>query len=288
MVPMVVAAAVAVVLTLSSSVSAAGNPPLKNTVGVKVPAKYVKSGLKAGMFCATGMLSYCDANNSKAYGILADFAKAWGAKFGVKVVVKGTTWEALMPGALSGRTDAIVGIGDLPERRNDFTFVDMFWGYNSIVARYGNPKNIKSESDLCGTTMSASTGSGELTTLQGLSDECTKAGKPAITIHEFAEQTATYLDVSSGRADGTMTDVFAATTLVKENKGVYSKAFNMKATFLWGVAVPKKNTALLKAVKAGVARALKDGTFKAILAKKYGFRDDILIKQPMVNGKPVK
>jgi polar amino acid transport system substrate-binding protein len=249
-----------------------------------VPQNYLDNGLHVGMFCATGVISYCDPGSTVGKGILADFAHIWGEEAGVKVDVVGSSWEALMPSAVSGRTDAVAGIGDFESRHAQFTFVNLFWNSDSYLVPTGNPLKISGPMDLCGHRMSASTGSGELMTVRAISQDCVKQGKPAITEVEFGEQPATYLAVQTGRADATLTDIFAADELMKNNPNIYAEAFRKKTDWMWGVAVPVQNKELLAMVSYGVQQGLTNGKFKAILDK-YGFTG-ILADKLMINSKP--
>lgn len=251
-----------------------------------VPQKYLDNGVHVGMLCATGVISFCDPGSTEGKGILAEFAHIWGEENGVKVDVIGSSWEALMPSAVSGRTDGVAGIGDYESRHEQFTFVDVIWGANSIVVKAGNPLAIKEPLDLCGHKMSAATGSGELMDVRAFSEECVKAGKPAIEEVEFGEQPATFLSVQTGRADVTITDIFAADELMKNNPGVYEEAFRKKANYMWGVAIPVGNPELLAMVSYGVQQGIANGKMKAVLDQ-YGF-GEILVDTLMVNSKPVE
>lgn len=251
-----------------------------------VPQKYLDDGVHAGMLCATGVVSYCDPGSTVGQGILAEFAHIWGEETGVKVDVIGSSWEALMPSAISGRTDLVAGIGDYESRHNQFTFVNLFWNSDSFLVPAGNPLAIEGPMDLCGHRMSAATGSGELMTVRSISEECVKQGKPAIVEVEFGEQPPTFLAVQTGRADATVTDIFAADELVKNNPKVYAEGFRKRSDWMWGVAVPVADKELLAMVSYGVQQAIADGKFKAVLDK-YGF-GEILADRLMVNTKPVE
>jgi polar amino acid transport system substrate-binding protein len=272
------AIAALVALAPVSPASAEGAP--------EVPQKYRDNGIHAGMLCASGLISYCDPGSTVGKGILAEFAHIWGEEAGVKVDVEGSSWEALMPAAISGRTDLVVGIGDFEKRHSEFTFVNLFWNSDSFLVKAGNPLGIKEMKDLCGKTMSAASGSGELMSVQAESEECVKQGLPEIKQEVFGEQPATFLAVQSGRADATVTDLFAADQLIKDNPNVYAEAFRKNSNWLWGVAVPVNNKELLAVVSYGVKQALANGKFAKVLDG-YGF-GGILVDRLMINSKPVE
>jgi polar amino acid transport system substrate-binding protein len=251
-----------------------------------IPDKY-KNGVVAGMFCGTGVISYCDANSTEGKGILADLNKAWAKEVGIPIKIEGQTWEALLPSAVSWRTDMVAGVGDLESRRGQFNFVDLFANFNSILVAAGNPLNVKGWEDLCGKKMSTSAGSGEEQAIHAADAKyCGGAGKAPIIVNVYGEQQATFMSIQAKRDDATVTDQFGAAELIKQNPDVYALAFKQPADTLWGAAVPVANKELLDMVVYGVKKGLASGSLKAVLDG-YGF-GDIIVDTIMVNGKPVQ
>src|SRR6218665_1313142 len=115
---MIKAAVTGLVAMAAASAASAQDPP-------PIPQAYQDNGLTAGMFCGTGVISYCDANSSEGKGILAEINQAWAKEVGLDIRIEGQTWEALMPSAVSGRTALVAGIGDIEGRRAQFNFVDV-------------------------------------------------------------------------------------------------------------------------------------------------------------------
>ncbi len=98
-----------------------------------IPQHYKDNGVVAGMLCGTGEISYCDPNSTEGKGILAEVNQAWAKEMGLNIRIEGMTWEALMPAAVSGRTDMVAGIGDIESRRAQFNFVDAFYGFYGLL-----------------------------------------------------------------------------------------------------------------------------------------------------------
>jgi polar amino acid transport system substrate-binding protein len=252
-----------------------------------IPQNYVDNGVTAGMLCGTGVISYCDPNSTEGKGILAEVNQAWAKEMGLNIRIEGMTWEALMPAAVSGRTDMVAGIGDIESRRAQFNFVDVFYGFYGMLVPAGNPKGVSGWGDLCGLTLSTSSGSGEQMQIQRMSDEaCVAKGLEPIKIDVYGEQAATFVALQSGRVDATLTDMFGANQLIEQNPQIYAEAFRERGQTIWGIAVPVDDPDLLAVVTEGVRRGLKSGSIKGVLDN-YGV-GDIIVEGLMVNSKPVE
>lgn len=252
-----------------------------------IPQHYIDNGVTAGMLCGTGVISYCEPNSTEGKGILAEVNHAWAEEMGLDIRIEGMTWEALMPAAVSGRTDMVAGIGDIESRRAQFNFVDAFYGFYGMLVPAGNPKGIASWQDLCGLTLSTSSGSGEQTQIERMSEEaCAANNLDPINIDIYADQSATFIALQSGRVDGTLTDMFGANQLIEQNPEIYSEAFRERSQTIWGIAVPVDDPELLAVVTEGVRRGLESGSIRAVLDS-YGV-GEIIVETLMVNTQPVE
>lgn len=252
-----------------------------------IPQKYVDNGVTAGMLCGTGVISYCEPNSTEGKGILAEVNQAWASEMGLDIRIEGMTWEALMPAAVSGRTDLVAGIGDIESRREQFNFVDVFYGFYGMLVPAGNPKGIAGWEDLCGLTLSTSSGSGEQMQIEHMSEQaCVANGHEPINIDIYADQSATFIALQSGRVDGTLTDMFGANQLIEQNPEIYAEAFRERSQTVWGIAVPVDNPELLDVVVEGVRRGLDSGSILAVLDS-YDV-GEIIVDTLMVNTQPVE
>lgn len=254
---------------------------------VPIPQTYADNGVTAGMLCGTGVISYCDPNSTEGKGILAEVNKAWAAEMGLNITIEGMTWEALMPAAVSGRTDMVAGIGDIESRRAQFNFVDVFYGFYGMLVPAGNPKGVTGWADLCGLRLSTSSGSGEQMTIERMSQEvCVAGGHEPMVIDIYADQAATFIALQSGRVDATLTDMFGANQLIEQNPEIYAEAFRERSSTIWGIAVPVDDPGLLAVVTEGVRRGLASGSIRAVLDN-HGV-GEIIVERLMVNSQPVE
>ena len=274
------------VVALAATVAGAVLPAFAQEAPT-IPQQYLDKGVIAGMFCGTGVISYCDPNSTEGKGILAEINQAWAKEAGLDIRIEGQTWEALMPSAVSGRTDMVAGIGDIESRRAQFSFVDVFYGFYGLVVPAGNPAKIATWTDLCGKTLAQTPASGEEQTVNARSTEyCVSKGLEPIKLEILGEQAATFVALQSGRVNATLTDMFGAAKLVGDNPTIYAEAFRERGSSIWGIAVPVDDPELLEVVKYGVAKGFKSGSIKAVLDK-YGV-GQIMVEKLMVNSAAVE
>lgn len=220
-------------------------------------------------------------------GVDIDLINAIAKGLGLKVEYVFSNWDGLIPGLNSGRYDLVMdGVGDLMSRQKVADFVDYAQSGMTVMSRKDNAGQIKDKLDLCGKTVGVQTGVLAATTLKLLSDEqCTPAGKPAVTIQPFPSDNDGLVALRSGRLDAQVMDQVVAlyqssTEAGKASYAIAVEELNRKVPY--GIVVAKSNTALSNALKEELAALLKDGTYDKIL-EQYGVKD-IAIDQPAING----
>lgn len=216
-------------------------------------------------------------------GIEADFMQALGQALGVHIKVINTDFGSMVIGLTSGRLDvAMSDFSDTPEREKQVSFVDYTKTGQQLVVAKGNPKNIHSMADLCGTTAGGPVGSLALTVAQRQSDACTKAGKPAVSIQGYPSASATNLALQTGRIDTMGIDYAIAANLVKTSGGSAELTGDLFELGLHGAAVSTANTQLAKALQLAFAGISKQGIDKQIVDF-YGV-SQMRIDSPVVDG----
>ncbi len=204
-------------------------------------------------------------NFDEIIGVDADLIhsvfKCVGAEFEFKV----GAWSGLLPAVIAGQTDAMWFLYYTAERAKQVDFVVFMKAGTGALVKKGNPKNIRSMEDTCGTTATAGLGTVEEAAFREQSGKCQAAGKAAINI-------LTYPDIPSGtrliqndRADIMMSDLALVDKLAFDNPAVFERGFKIVSDFKIGVAVKKGNEDLLKAIYDAMRVLQDNGTEKQIL-----------------------
>ena len=201
-------------------------------------------------------------------GISADFAAAVKARTGLDVKWVEVPFDGMLAGLRAHRFDASwSGWNVTAERLQVLNIVTYMNGGTSVLVKKGNTAGIAQETDLCGRTVTAQTGTFQAqTVLENLQAECGKAGRPAVVPLLIPQQTNVNQALATGRADVALAD----NTLVAYQARVQPDLFEAVPSILIaprrvGVATPKDATQLADALAATYNALIADGTYAAIL-----------------------
>ena len=220
---------------------------------------------------------YTAVGSKQATGVDYDLSQAIAARLGVKASFDQTVFDAIIPALLANKEDMVMaGMFDNAERQKQLDFVDYATDSYGILLLKGNPDNITSVQDLAGKTVAVQSGTAQVGELQKLKAKFVAAGKPAITILQFPQDSDALLAVTSGKAQAQMDDQSVAAYTVKtfNNGGTFQLLDDpaIATTFsngIIGVGIPKTNTQLRDAVQKSLQSLIDDGTYMQIL-NKYG------------------
>jgi polar amino acid transport system substrate-binding protein len=220
---------------------------------------------------------YTEVGSKQATGIDYDLSQAIAAKLGVKSSFDQTVFDSIIPALLAGKEDMVMAsMFDDKERQAQLNFVDYATDGYGILLPKANPGNIHTVDDLAGKAIAVQSGTSQIGELKKLNVKFAAAGKPAMNILQFPQDSDALLAVTSGKAVAAMDDQSVA--------GYTVKTFNDGNTFMLlddpsvassfesaiiGIGVPKTNTQLRDAVQKSLQALIDDGTYGKIL-EKYG------------------
>jgi polar amino acid transport system substrate-binding protein len=155
----------------------------------------------------------------------------------------------LVPALQAGQLDLIwSNIYYTPERGQVADFVVYGKSDDGVIVAKGNPKNIHSMDDLCGTSGAVILGTGEEPAYRDQSTKCTAAGKPPLEVNTYPNAPAAVREIENKRADSSMFDLVLLDQAVKESNGQTERAFAVALNLKLGVAVKKGNDQLEQAI----------------------------------------
>lgn len=208
-----------------------------------------------------------DAN--AAIGFDVDAAKAVAAKLGLTITIRNTGFDALIPDLTTGGRCDIVwsGLFISDARTAVADAVPYMKTGHVVMVPVGNPKGIKSATDLCGKTISIQTGGLVETVANQASADCTTAGKTAINIQGYAKVADEFQQIVLGRVDAIWETQEAVADYMTRNPGKYEVAFVASQDKTYGIYYTKGKADIGDAFSAAL-RALKtDGTLGTIATK---------------------
>lgn len=221
-------------------------------------------------------IEFKDASD-KITGFDYDLGQALGAKLGVPFEFSDVTFDGIIPALQAKKYDVVMSaMSDTKEREKVLTFVDYFTAGTSFVVKKGNPKGLKTLSDLCGVHAAIEKGTIQDKVVTDQSAKCTAAGKPAITIDRLPKDTDALLEIAAGKADVDLNDSPVAAYIAEQSSGKYDSVLIKDIpTGPYGIGTLSANADLAKAIQAALKEVIADGTYGKIL-QKYGIADGSL------------
>jgi polar amino acid transport system substrate-binding protein len=283
------AAGVALALAACGSSSKGANtqpstvPSAKADSSITVPAAIKSKGtITVATDPSYAPNEFFGSDNKTIVGMDVDLAKAIGQVLGLKVNVVKAEFASIIPGLASGKYDlSLSSFTDTKEREKTVDFVTYFTAGTSLLTKKGNPDKLAADS-LCGKKVAVEKGTTqEDPDVPNKSKACTSAGKSAITLLSYADESQANLALSSGRANAILADSPVADYAAKQSNGQFEVVGSSYDTAPYGIAIPKTN-GLSQPVLEALKKLQSDGTYLSIL-KKWGIADGALTS-PKING----
>lgn len=206
-------------------------------------------------------------------GFDVDLANAIGKILDIKVVIKKAQFDGILAGINAGRFDfSMSAFTDNSEREKGNDFVTYFKAGTSIGVKKGNPKNIKSQNDLCGLKVGAEKGTIQATALtkktadgaDTLLGTCLKAGKKAPIPVLLPDQAGVNSALIAGRADAFTGDTPVVIYQGTLEGGQIQVAGKTTDEAPYGIAF-KKGSPLATLFQQAVTELIKNGTYTKII-----------------------
>ena len=209
------------------------------------------------------------ADPKKPIGFDVESYQAVVKKLGLTENIVNTGFDGLIPALQAGRCDIVwtaLYINDTRLKVADA--VPYFKSSHQVMVPAGNPQGIKSESDLCGKTISIQSGGLVEEASKAASDKCTAAGQPAIKVQGYPKVPDELQQIVLGRVDAVWETDTAVADFRLKNPGKYDIAYTVPGEFTYGIYFGKGKADVGAALTAAL-KALKDDGTLASLATKY-------------------
>lgn len=198
-------------------------------------------------------------------GFDVDIAKALCAEMKVKCTIAAHDWDGIIPGLLAKKYDLIVASMSITdERKQKVAFSDPYYSnFLQFVARKGAGLT-PTAAGLKGKTLGA-----QRSTVSShyLEDKFRKTSR----IKVYDKQTAAWLDLTSGRVDAVLADIYPAYDWLKANTDYEFIGKKIDINDKIGIAARKDDTALLAKVNAALKAIRANGTYARINARHFPF-----------------
>jgi polar amino acid transport system substrate-binding protein len=251
-------------------------------LAAQVPASIKSDGvIKVGMDTTYAPNDFLKADGKTAQGWDVDLFNAVAAKLGLKAQFVTAPFPTLLQAVQSGKYE--IGVSSFtinPDREKHSLMVSYFNAGTQWATQKGNPSGVTPD-NACGKKVAVQQGTVEVDDLTARSKTCTKAGKPAITIDQYAAQDAATTAVVSGKDNAMLADSPIDAYAVSKVGGQLELLGAIYGAAPYGFVLPKTATEFAKAIQGATQSVIDDGTYAAVL-KKWGV-DGGAIKSSEIN-----
>lgn len=217
-------------------------------------------------------------------GLDYEVMTAIAEKTGIKFKVVRTGFEAIIPGAISGRYDLLMGgFGDNPTRRKNLDVLDWWRSYPAMLARKDTP--YAEAKDLCGKKVGVAPGTTDENNFPKLSKFVCGDGEGFVKVPLGYEGQLPGL--KAGRIDGLAGSNWNNPSLLEQQPSIKQVGGPIRygdKTDLGGLVVPKRNKELLPLAQQGLKAIIEDGTYDRIF-KKYDIESGAY-REATINATP--
>lgn len=211
---------------------------------------------------------YIDTTTNQAAGFDIDLITAVAARMGLKAKIVTTSFDTIINSLTAKRFDVVMSaVSITPDRQKKVDFVPYFNAGESLLVPIGNPKNIKSVSDLCGQPVGVQNGTIEQSDLQTASDACKKAGKPAINVTALTNQTDVIQLLATNRVVATYQDSPVTDYYIKLHPGQFAVGGSVVGAGPEGIVIRKGDTSMFNAVQTAFNQLKADGSYHNLILK---------------------
>jgi len=210
---------------------------------------------------------YRDPTSNQLLGFDIELGEAIGKELGVKIEWQETAFAQVFSSIATGRVDmAMIGISDLPARRDNIDFVDYF----KSGAQYytGSATGIKTQADLCGRKVGASRSTNWPKQIEEWSQaNCVAKGKPSINVVGTEGSVDARTQLKSGRIDAGVQGNETLPYFQSQEPNTFVIVGEPFTESIVGIPVAKTEPQLRDAIKGALERLQKNGAYDKLLAK---------------------
>jgi polar amino acid transport system substrate-binding protein len=204
----------------------------------------------------------------KPIGFDIDMANAIGKLWKVKATFVSTAFPGLLPALAAKKCNMVLsGIFVTPARTAQFPAVAYMQTHRALIVQGGNPKKIKSPSDLSGRNVAVQTGTQYEAYLKDLNDQFKSQGKPQMNLSGYPGDTDAIGQLLIGRADAVLTQDTEGAYQKRQHPNQLAIAYLFPEQDTFGIYYRKSDKKMGKALKSAISTLRKNGTLKKLAAK---------------------
>lgn len=201
-------------------------------------------------------------SNGQLIGFDVDIANALCEEMKIECKLVAQDWDGIIPALVANKYDAIIASMSITdERKKTIDFTNKYYSnYLSIISSIAEA--VSGPTGLSGKTVGA-----QRATLAAQWAEDNLTGKASIKLYDT--QTAAYADLSSGRLDAMVSDIYPAMDWIKTNSGFMLAGEKIDVDDQIGIGIRQGQDDLKQAFNKAIEAIRTNGTYARINAKYF-------------------
>jgi len=251
----------------STAPSAAASP---SAVAIAAPTSLLKAGELSDCvdieYSPMEFFQPTDPNTPVGFDV--ESYQAVAKKLGLTEKIVNTAFDGLIPALQANRCDLVWTALYINDTRTKVADAVPYFATSQVVmVPAGNPKGIKSATDLCGKSVSIQGGGLVQERITAASKACTDGGAAAIKIQAYPKVADEYQQIVIGRVDAVWEIDTSVADFQLKNPGKYDVAYTIPGEDRYGIYFGKGKTDVGTALTAALLALKNDGTLAAIATK---------------------
>lgn len=214
-------------------------------------------------------MEFKDPASGKLTGFDIELGDALAARAGTSIRWQETSFDQMLSALGTGRVNLILsGMSDSPERRASVQFIDYLKTGPQFYALKDRSASLTSMSALCGRKVGASRRTlfpGEIA--KWSEEHCVREGKPAIIVMGTDGSADARMQLRQGRVEAAAQGGDTLGYLMREEPDAYRTIGTVFAFQFQGIAIDRKNEAMLRELSVALSALIADGTYARLTAK---------------------
>ena len=199
--------------------------------------------------------------NGKLIGFDVDIAMALCKEMKANCELVAQDWDGIIPALVANKYDAIIASMSITdERKQTIDFTNKY--YSNYLAIIGEKGKVTGANDLAGRAVGA-----QRSTLASQWAEDNLTGKADVKLYDT--QTAAYADLSAGRLDAMVSDIYPAMDWLKDNGGYELSGSAIDINDQIGIGIRQRESDLKAAFNKAIDAIRANGTYAKINAKYF-------------------
>jgi polar amino acid transport system substrate-binding protein len=253
-----------------------------DALAAQVPEAVKKDGvIEVGSDTTYPPAEFIGDDGETIVGFDVDLFTLVAQKLGLEARFVTSPFDSLIAGVGSGKYEAGVSSFTInAERLQQANMVSYFNAGTQWATKKGNPNHVDPD-NACGKKIAVQKATVQVDDITARSQECTDAGKPAITIDQYDGQDEATAAVVSGKDDAGLADLPVMVYAVQQTNGQLESLGDPYGAAPYGYVVPKDQTEFAQALADAVKSLIDDGSYQKVL-EKWGVEGGA-IDDPTVN-----